>query len=138
MEVRRPCTCPSFACHAPLHVVHTFDRPRIAETGIPHATTEDDEFEGYYIPAGTVVTYNHWGIANDPAEYDQPERFWPERFLDDDLDKFLKGHLGFGAGKLTLSPRTLPRNMPLCVVLTEVCCKVVGLVSPTTSQSRVC
>ncbi|KAI7788078.1 Cytochrome P450-like protein 60 [Diaporthe eres] len=74
-------------------------RWNIAETGIPHATTEDDEFEGYHIPAGTVVTYNNWGIANDPAEYDQPERFWPERFLDQDLDKFLKGHLGFGVGR---------------------------------------
>ncbi|KAG6365793.1 hypothetical protein INS49_007404 [Diaporthe citri] len=47
-------------------------KPSIAETGIPHATAEDDEFEGYHIPAGTVVTYNNWGIANDPTEYDQP------------------------------------------------------------------
>lgn len=54
-----------------------------------------------------MVTYNNWGIANDPAEYDQPERFWPERFLDEDLDKFLKGHLGFGAGEfMKLSPET--------------------------------
>lgn len=87
-------------CWPPLHPTNAPDRPSIAETGIPHATTEDDEFEGYHIPAGTVVTYNNWGIANDPAEYDQPERFWPERFLDEDLDKFLKGHLGFGAGEL--------------------------------------
>ncbi|TKX24249.1 cytochrome P450 monooxygenase-like protein 20 [Elsinoe australis] len=73
-------------------------KPSIAETGIPHATTQDDEFEGYQIPAGTVVTWNHWGIANDPNEYVQPERFWPERFLNEELDKPLKGHLGFGAG----------------------------------------
>lgn len=80
-------------------------RPSIAETGIPHATTEDDEFEGYHIPAGTVVTYNNWGIANDPVEYDQPGRFWPERFLNEDIDKFLKGHLGFGAGEADPSPQ---------------------------------
>ncbi|KAJ0106890.1 Cytochrome P450-like protein 60 [Diaporthe amygdali] len=80
-------------------------KPSIAETGIPHAITEDDEFEGYHIPAGTVVTYNNWGIANDPVEYDQPERFWPERFLDEDIDKFLKGHLGFGAGEADPSPQ---------------------------------
>ncbi|KAL2669767.1 hypothetical protein Neosp_015212 [[Neocosmospora] mangrovei] len=72
-------------------------KPIIAETGIPHALTRDDEFEGYRIPAGTVVTYNHWAISNDPGQYEQPERFWPERFMDEDLDKPLQGHLGFGA-----------------------------------------
>lgn len=46
-----------------------------------------------------MVTYNHWAIANSPDEYEQPERFWPERFINDDLDKPLKGHLGFGAGR---------------------------------------
>ncbi|KAF5518693.1 Cytochrome P450 monooxygenase patI [Colletotrichum aenigma] len=72
-------------------------KPTIAETGIPHALMRDDEFEGYKIPAGTIVTYNQWAIANSPDEYDQPERFWPERFINEDLDKPAKGHLGFGA-----------------------------------------
>lgn len=79
-------------------------RPSIAETGIPHALTEDDEFEGYRFPKGTIVTWNHWGIANNPAEYDEPERFKPERFLNEDLDKVTKGHLGFGAGKFWKVP----------------------------------
>jgi hypothetical protein len=85
-----------------------------------------------------VVTYNNWGIANDPSEYDQPERFWPERFLDEDLDKFLKGHLGFGAGELTLSPQAFAGSVLLHAALTEVCVKVAGLVSPITLQPRVC
>lgn len=105
MEVRHIHRFSSFQCCP--SAVNILDRPSIAETGIPHATTEDDEFEGYHIPAGTVVTYNHWGIANDPSEYDQAERFWPERFLDEDLDKFLKGHLGFGTGEFTPSPSSL-------------------------------
>lgn len=134
MEV---CHLQSFTSHLPC--INTLDRPSIAETGIPHATTEDDEFEGYHIPAGTVVTYNHWGIANDPTEYDQPERFWPERFLDEDLDKFLKGHLGFGAGKLTLFPETFGRECAAHPILINVLCvKAAGPVSPTTLQSRVC
>jgi len=61
--------------------------------------TKDDEFEDYKLPAGTVVTWNHWAISHSSGEYDQPERFYPDRFLDDDLDKVGKGHLGFGAGK---------------------------------------
>lgn len=51
------------------------------------------------IPAGTVVTYNHWTIANSPDGYEQPERFWPERFLNHERDMPPEGHLGFGAGK---------------------------------------
>lgn len=64
--------------------------------------TEDDEFEGYRFPAGTVVTWNNWGISLDSNEYDEAERFSPDRFLDEDLDKVAKGHLGFGAGKHNL------------------------------------
>ncbi|KAM6529331.1 hypothetical protein FALCPG4_007470 [Fusarium falciforme] len=29
------------------------------------------------------------------SEYEQPDRFWPERFLNEDLDKPIKGHLAF-------------------------------------------
>ena len=74
-------------------------RPTNSQTGIPHALTTDDEYEGYQLPAGTVVTWNNWAIAWSAEDYDQPERFLPERFLDEDVDKITKGHLGFGAGK---------------------------------------
>lgn len=36
-----------------------------------------------------------------PSEYDDPDTFRPERFLNDDLDKAIKGHLVFGAGTFT-------------------------------------
>ncbi|KAJ3913181.1 cytochrome P450, partial [Lentinula edodes] len=32
----------------------------VAPLGLPHMTTEDDEFRGYHIPAGTVVVGNSW------------------------------------------------------------------------------
>ena len=28
--------------------------------GVPHATVEDDIYEGYFIPKGTVVLVNIW------------------------------------------------------------------------------
>lgn len=73
-------------------------RPNIAEIGAPTMLIKDDEYRGYRFPAGTVFTWNAWAIALSPDEYEQPERFWPERFLDGDEDNALKGHWGFGPG----------------------------------------
>lgn len=69
-----------------------------AEIGVPHLLIQDDEYEGYKFPAGTLFTWNATAIALDPREYEQPERFWPERFLNDELDHPLKGHWSFGPG----------------------------------------
>ncbi|CAN6174056.1 unnamed protein product [Urochloa humidicola] len=35
----------------------------------------------YEIPAGTTLLVNAWAIGRDPAAWDAPEEFWPERFL---------------------------------------------------------
>lgn len=79
-----------------------------AEIGMPHLLTQDDEFEEYRFPAGTVFTWNAWGIALDGDEYPEPERFWPERWLpggvnavdkDEGLEDPLKGHWSFGCGE---------------------------------------
>ncbi|KAJ9488600.1 hypothetical protein VN97_g4692 [Penicillium thymicola] len=74
-------------------------RPNIAEIGAPTALTRDDEYEGYRFPKGTVFTWNAWAIALNPDEYEEPERFWPDRFQNDDLDSALKGHWAFGPGR---------------------------------------
>ena len=74
-------------------------RPNIAEIGAPHMLVKDDEYEGYRFPAGTVFTWNAWAIALDPKEYPEPERFWPERFLNGDEENALKGHWAFGPGQ---------------------------------------
>lgn len=74
-------------------------RPNIAEIGAPTMLTKDDEYEGYKFPAGTVFTWNAWAIALNSGEYEDPERFWPERFLNGEEENALKGHWAFGPGK---------------------------------------
>ncbi|KAK1846901.1 cytochrome p450 [Colletotrichum chrysophilum] len=113
-------------------------KPTIAETGIPHALMRDDEFEGYKIPAGTIVTYNQWAIANSTDEYEQPERFWPERFINEDLDKPAKGHLGFGAGRrLCVGYNVAITNLHISLARLVYCFDVLPVPGATihTSQS---
>ncbi|PCH43329.1 cytochrome P450 [Wolfiporia cocos MD-104 SS10] len=51
---------------------------------IPHRVMEDDEYRGYHIPKGSMVIPNIWYLfmMRDPSEFADPERFWPERFLE--------------------------------------------------------
>ncbi|KAK6988661.1 cytochrome P450 [Favolaschia claudopus] len=49
--------------------------------GVPHRLTVDDEYEGYHLPAGSIVFGNVWAILHDEVEYPEPLEFLPERFL---------------------------------------------------------
>ncbi|KAG0698625.1 cytochrome P450 [Suillus ampliporus] len=53
----------------------------VASLGLPHMVTNDDTYNGYFIPAGTTIIGNTWTILHDERNYDQPMKFWPERFL---------------------------------------------------------
>ncbi|KAH8892827.1 cytochrome P450 [Thozetella sp. PMI_491] len=48
---------------------------------VPRLCLKDENVLGYRIPKGTVVIMNAWAIQHDPEEYDQPEKFDPERFM---------------------------------------------------------
>lgn len=72
------------------------------QTGVPHVSTEDIEYEGYTIPAGSDFTWNAYNIALDEREYKDAKKFEPERFMNKDLNTFTKGHWGFGAGTYRL------------------------------------
>jgi cytochrome P450 len=85
-------------------------RPNVNPTGFPHALIRDDEYEGYHLPAGTVVTINNWAISLNPREYKDPEKFDPDRFLNDDLWNPLKGHYGYGAGRRACSGHRVAQN----------------------------
>ncbi|SCO91351.1 related to cytochrome P450 [Fusarium oxysporum] len=73
-------------------------RPFI-QSGTGRELIQDDEYEGYKFPAGTVFVWNPWAIALNPDEYEDPLTFKPERFLNDQLRSPLKGHWAFGAGR---------------------------------------
>ncbi|KAH7126913.1 cytochrome P450 [Dendryphion nanum] len=51
-------------------------------TGIPHALTQDDEYNGYFIPKGSVMHPLEWAIARDPAMFPDPEAFNPLRWVE--------------------------------------------------------
>ncbi|EEF36181.1 cytochrome P450, putative [Ricinus communis] len=68
---------------------------------LPHRASDSVKIGGYDIPKGSIVQVNVWAIARDPTVWKNPEEFWPERFLEEDVD--MKGHdfrlLPFGAGR---------------------------------------
>lgn len=50
-------------------------------TGMPHANTADDVYEGYSIPKGTTVVVNTWAISHNPDDFEDPDSFNPSRYL---------------------------------------------------------
>ncbi|THH21540.1 hypothetical protein EW146_g50 [Bondarzewia mesenterica] len=67
---------------------------------IVHSSMEDDVYDGYFIPKGTMVLPNAWAMLHDPAVYPDPEAFEPERFLTEagtvKEDPLLASAFGFG------------------------------------------
>lgn len=49
--------------------------------GTNHYATEDGWYKGYFIPKGSVVMINIWGIHYDPTRYPDPETVLPKAFL---------------------------------------------------------
>ncbi|PIA43413.1 hypothetical protein AQUCO_01900062v1, partial [Aquilegia coerulea] len=68
---------------------------------IPRKAMKDTEFMGYLIPENTQILVNVWAIGRDPASWEDPLSFKPERFLSSNID-YKGGHyhyIPFGAGR---------------------------------------
>ncbi|GFF37994.1 O-methylsterigmatocystin oxidoreductase [Aspergillus udagawae] len=62
----------------------------------PHQLTEDLEFDGYFIPAGTSFLINSIGLS---SEFDNAHEFRPERWIDGSGVDKIPNFWGFGGGR---------------------------------------
>ncbi|KAG7082534.1 cytochrome p450 [Colletotrichum scovillei] len=79
-------------------------RPPVA-LGHPHITSREVEVGEYRLPKGARI---HLNAYRDPVRHEDPDRFWPERFEDDETttmesinaqDPTKRDHFAFGAGR---------------------------------------
>jgi cytochrome P450 len=56
----------------------------VAPMGLPHSSSRDDIYKGFFISKGSIMVANVWAILHDPEVYPDPEEFKPERFLNED------------------------------------------------------
>ncbi|KAF9457387.1 cytochrome P450 [Collybia nuda] len=63
-----------------------------------HATSEDDLYQGYEIPAGTTIVLNIWAMSRDPSKFMDADKFIPERFITKDGTLSLEDETSFAWG----------------------------------------
>lgn len=79
----------------------------LTTTAFPHRLTQDDIVGDYFIPAGTMILGNAWGILHSEATYGPDTMaFKPERFLHGMKDPAA----AFGFGRRACPGRTLAEN----------------------------
>ncbi|KAG5260645.1 hypothetical protein AALO_G00294860 [Alosa alosa] len=87
---------------------------------IPHVAMQDTSIGGHSVAKGTRVLVNMWAIHHDPQQWDQPESFRPERFLDNSGQRVNPpSFLPFGAGPRVCVGESLAR-MELFLFLSRV------------------
>uniref|UniRef100_A0A670ZL12 Uncharacterized protein n=1 Tax=Pseudonaja textilis TaxID=8673 RepID=A0A670ZL12_PSETE len=82
-------------------VIHEMQRVKyVLFCGIPRQSAKDVTMRGYHIPKGTFIIPDLRSVLLDPEQWETPEKFNPNNFLDKD-GKFIdrEEFLPFGLGK---------------------------------------
>lgn len=93
----------------------------LASLGVQHVAVRDTMLGGYLLPKGTIVSTAAGAMHHDPRYWNNPEKFMPERWLDDQ-GKFTtkkEGFLPFGIGKRVCVGESLAR-MELFIISTAI------------------
>ncbi|XP_068089345.1 uncharacterized protein [Hyperolius riggenbachi] len=82
----------------------------IVPTNLPHCTTQDVHFRGYFIPKGTHVLPLLVSVLYDEEHFEKANEFYPEHFLDSSGNYLKKdAFLPFSAGKRSCAGETLAK-----------------------------
>ncbi|KAF5353955.1 hypothetical protein D9756_007034 [Leucocoprinus leucothites] len=85
----------------------------VTPLALAHMASEADEYNGYYIPKGTIIFGNSWSILHDPEVYKDPLTYNPDRFLKDGkIDPTVRNPTvaSFGFGRRICPGRFLAEN----------------------------
>ncbi|KAF5364723.1 hypothetical protein D9757_012497 [Collybiopsis confluens] len=92
----------------------------VTPLGIPHASSSEDIYRGYRIPAGSIMVANIWAILHDESVYPEPHSFKPERFIGKDgkINPAVKDPatalFGFGRRRVSDLPSLWFYSLPAC------------------------
>ncbi|XP_028939368.1 cytochrome P450 2K6 isoform X2 [Antrostomus carolinensis] len=92
-------------------VIHEIQRfANILPLDLPHETAADVTLQGFFIPKGTYIIPLLASVLNDKSQWEKPEQFYPEHFLDAN-GKFVKkdAFMPFSAGRRICAGETLAK-----------------------------
>ncbi|XP_077251594.1 (S)-canadine synthase-like [Tasmannia lanceolata] len=82
-------------------VKETMRMKPIAPLGVPHKVAKETKLMGETVGVGTDVMVNIYAVHHDPKLWEEPYRFWPERFWGNGRESkggLEQGFLPFGGG----------------------------------------
>lgn len=84
-------------------IKETFRLHPVAPLLLPHESIEDCTIDGFHIPKKSRILVNTKAIGRDPTVWEEPEKFFPERFSSKDNNVDIRGRdfrlIPFGSGR---------------------------------------